>query len=906
MIRLPSLRSALIRSTVLSNALPTLLLGGLALLLSGSFLLRQMERQDRENSTRLVERVREALDAELREVLSLSDRINEAPSGTAIDSALAQFLFRYKEFEAAWITDPSGIIQAHQPQLPGILGSDHSRHPSFVGTNQATPVHISPVFISSQTGRTALTFATRTRAGILSANYSLDSLGRQMLQIVSQPDLFLTITDQNGTWVAHPDPAKVQQRETDPFYAQYVREGRPTKPFLTRDFEDRRCLTVAKLVPETQWLITLHHPLSAIFRPLLPLAALFIIGGMLLFLFILAPSRRIVRRSLTAIESFVGAAGVISKGDYGELNLPPARYREFEELRVSLERMALGIREREHGMQHLNHQLNQELRLRRLEEDALQTVIESLSEPAGERFFQGVANGLASWLQMDLAVISRLDGETLRPLAWYALQPFEEGSAGYPRSGTPCGLVLETGYNAIPQDLSALFPACEMAQRLSLQSYVGIALRDDKGTAIGLICAMSSSPAHQLPRRTREVLEVIANRGVREVLRMREQEEQEELRRQLSQSQKMEAVGNLAGGVAHDFNNILTAIGGYTELLRTHVQNEDLQAATFLSELEKAVDRASALTRQLLTFSRRQTIEPAAIDLNDALHDFRRMLERLIGEDIELNLDMAPGLPAIQADIHQIEQVVLNLAVNSADALQEVHIRNSRITLRTRIPNPETFPDSQPFVLLEFEDNGPGIPTEIQARVFEPFFTTKAPGKGTGLGLATVYGIIHQNGARVELKSDPAQGGTLFRIFWPIATQAIAAKTPPPGASCESSGRRLLLVEDEQALRDVTCLMLRRLGYQVVSAIDGVDALEILDKDASFDLILTDVIMPRMDGSQLASSIAERWPEIKVAFLSGYTDDRLNSKGIEHGAENFLPKPFTLQQLGLFVGKTFN
>jgi signal transduction histidine kinase len=865
-----------------------------------------MERQDRENSLRLVELVRDALETEQRKVLTLSDRISQDTSRVATDSALAQFLLRYREFETAWLTNSSGIVNAHQPPAPELLGSDQSRLPSFLAMNTATPIHISPVFISSRTGKATLTFSTRTRTGILSANYSLDSVNRQMLRIAPQPDLILTLTDQNGTWVTHPDPAKVKQRGTDPFYAQYLRQGRPTGPFVTHDVEGRRCLTIAELVPETQWLITLHHPLSAIFQPLLPLAALFTIGGLLLFLFILAPSRRIVRRSLTAIEGFVSAAGVISKGDYSELNLTPARYQEFEELRISLERMALGIREREHGMQHLNHQLNQELRLRRLEEDALRTVIESLSEPAGERFFQGVVNSLASWLQMELTMVSRLEGETIRPLAWHTLQPFAEGATGYLYPGTPCSQVLEQGYSVIQQDLSTLFPACEMAQRFALQSYVGIALRDDKGAAIGVICAMSSSPAHQLPRRTREVLEVIANRGVREVLRMREQEEQEELRRQLNQSQKMEAVGNLAGGVAHDFNNILTAIGGYTELLRTHVRSEDELAATFLSELEKAVDRASALTRQLLTFSRRQTIEPAAIDLNDALHDFRRMLERLIGEDIELLLDLGLGLPAIQADIHQIEQVILNLAVNSADALHEAHTPHARIALRTRVPDPETYPDSGHCLLLEFEDNGPGIPLEIQGRVFEPFFTTKAPGKGTGLGLATVYGIIHQNGARVELLSDPSHGGTLFRILWPMATQSIAAKIPFSGPTSQGGGRRLLLVEDEQALRDVACLMLRRLGYQVASAIDGIDALEILEQDTAFDLVLTDVIMPRMDGAQLADCIQERWPELKVVFLSGYTDDRLSGKGIEHGAENFLPKPFTLHQLELFIGKIFS
>jgi PAS domain S-box-containing protein len=372
--------------------------------------------------------------------------------------------------------------------------------------------------------------------------------------------------------------------------------------------------------------------------------------------------------------------------------------------------------------------------------------------------------------------------------------------------------------------------------------------------------------------------------------------EQKRLEAQLLQAQRMEAVGRLAGGVAHDFNNLLTVINGYAELLLANVPPEG-PAYEPLREIQRAGGRAAGLTRQLLAFSRKQLLKPVVLDLNALLRELEKMLLRLIGEDIDLATRLAPGLGRVRADAGQLEQVVMNLIVNARDAMPT----GGRLTLETH--NVELAPSYAeghpyvrpgPYVLLAVSDTGCGMDEATRARIFEPFFTTKAPGQGTGLGLSTVYGIVKQSGGSVEVYSEPGRGST-FKIYLPRLEGADAAATPSSAELEVPRGREtVLLAEDEDGVRAFVVLALEVLGYTVLQARDGAEALALCrDDPRPIHLLITDVVMPRMSGRELAERVAALRPGLKVLYLSGYTDDAVVRHGLLQEGVAFLQKPFT-------------
>jgi len=376
--------------------------------------------------------------------------------------------------------------------------------------------------------------------------------------------------------------------------------------------------------------------------------------------------------------------------------------------------------------------------------------------------------------------------------------------------------------------------------------------------------------------------------------------DQRRMESQMRQSQKMEAVGQLAAGVAHDFNNLLTIIIGHASIQLAQVGLEK-ELGKSLAEVNNAAERAAALTRQLLAFSRKQIMRRASLDVVNTVANMQKMLARLVGETVEIQVDFAENVPCIMGDSANIEQVLLNLVVNARDAMPQGG--TLRIGVETQeLHDPVTrHPDARPgrFVVISAQDTGCGMDEETQRRIFEPFFTTKPVGKGTGLGLSTVYGIVKQHEGWIEVQSQTGAGST-FRVYLPATSECPAIrKTAAAPAKTAPHGECILVVEDEPQVRSYVCETLHHHGYTVLDADCGKTALEVWDKAAQpVDLLLTDMVMPNgISGGALAKTLLQRSGDLKVIYMSGYSAEIVNSSELPNGIRNFLPKPFTADNL---------
>lgn len=376
--------------------------------------------------------------------------------------------------------------------------------------------------------------------------------------------------------------------------------------------------------------------------------------------------------------------------------------------------------------------------------------------------------------------------------------------------------------------------------------------------------------------------------------------ETKRLQEQFQQAQKMEAVGVLAGGVAHDFNNLLGVIIGNTQLLE-ETSNFTTAQKKRIHEIEKAAERATTVTRQLLAFSRKQVLEAKVLDLNALIIDVSKMLRRLIGEDVELTLRLGPAAGHIKADPGQLEQVIMNLAVNARDAMPQggkLVFETTNLELMDDHPvgRPQVAPG--PYVLLSVSDTGCGMDAGTQSRIFEPFFTTKEIGKGTGLGLAMVYGVVKQSGGYICVYSELGLG-TTFKIYLPRVNESLSTIQPQPsGVEIPRGTETVILVEDEESLRSLTTEILEAAGYKILEAKSGLHAVELARQyDGQIHLLLTDVVMPGMSGPELADALVNSRPGIKVLFASGYTDELVAQHGLLNSVMELLQKPFTKDAL---------
>ncbi len=455
-----------------------------------------------------------------------------------------------------------------------------------------------------------------------------------------------------------------------------------------------------------------------------------------------------------------------------------------------------------------------------------------------------------------------LIGRTPRDLSPDLAGRIEESVRQVFESGKP---ILETD---LTRTVSGAIGESPSKQRHSMVSYYPLRGADGKSFAVGLI-AIDTTEIKQLEA-------------------------------QLAQSQKMEAIGQLAGGVAHDFNNLLTVIMSYSALLFDDFDPDDLRRLD-IEEIAAAARRASGLTRQLLAFSRKQVVQPRPTNLNDVIRDVENMLRRLINEDIKFETALTPVVGLANIDPGQLEQVILNLALNARDAMPgggTLQITTANIELGAADTDRQLSASPGPYVLLTVSDTGVGMTQEVQKRVFEPFFTTKPTGKGTGLGLATVYGILKQVGGDLSLRSEPG-GGTAFHVYFPRiqGELAEAIQRAKPVALPAGSGT-VLLAEDDHSLRALTERVLLSAGFTVLPARSGSHALEIARNHAGrIDIVISDVVMPELSGPEFVERLRRKRPEVRVLFVSGYADDEVMRRGVLAGETPFLQKPFAPEQL---------
>ena len=421
------------------------------------------------------------------------------------------------------------------------------------------------------------------------------------------------------------------------------------------------------------------------------------------------------------------------------------------------------------------------------------------------------------------------------------------------------------------------------------QYLLGVSLDiTDQKRAQEVLRSSNEALEQRVRERTAELVRQIAERERAEQALARTEE-------QLRQSQKMEAIGRLAGGIAHDFNNLLSVVIGYSELVRQDLPLQSPLRAQ-VDQIHRAGERAAELTRQLLAFSRRQVLRPRRLELNAIVLGLESMLQRLLGEDVELEIRAAPNLSHVEADPSQLEQVIMNLVVNARDAMPiggKLTIETANVNLDAAFVREHFGSEEGPHVMLAVSDTGIGMDAETLARIFEPFFTTKEPGKGTGLGLSTVFGIVRQSEGVVWVDSQPGRGST-FRIYLPVCERASELPASVAPRADVRGTETILLVEDDSQVRALAATCLRDLGYSVIEASGPGEALARASEEKSpIHLLLTDVVMPEKGGRVLAEELLRHHPEMRVLFMSGYTDDAVLRHGVHESGMAFLQKPLT-------------
>jgi signal transduction histidine kinase/ActR/RegA family two-component response regulator len=531
---------------------------------------------------------------------------------------------------------------------------------------------------------------------------------------------------------------------------------------------------------------------------------------------------------------------------------------------------------------------------RRRNEQALQTLVASTTM-VGEACFENAAHALQEWLGLDVVMVNRMiSGTHMRSVFFYRDGQTRENFS-FPMEGTPCARIIEQEYWVCAEGISERFPEDAALQNQRMEGYLGIALKTREGEPMGTLCGLSRTPLTRPPN-LHEVLRVLAARLSAEMERTAIAEREYLLESQLRQAQKMEAVGRLAGGVAHDFNNMLQAIQGYASLAMEELDDQE-DARTHLKEVLSAGDKAAVLVKQLLMFSRHGLAKTRPTHLNAPIQGIMKMLNRVLGEHIEIHLELEENPNPIVADINQLEQIILNLCVNSRDAMPSggiLRIRTQNVHFDGAFCAVHPWARPGDYAMLGVEDFGEGIADEALEHIFEPFFTTKGAGVGTGLGLAMVYGIVQHHGGFIDVVSRRGQG-TDFRLYFPKKiVKPDCMETPTSDDAARGGAESILVAEDEEALRRLSEVVLRKAGYHVVSAEDGEKAIERAQAHTGeFHLAVLDMMMPKKNGRQVAEFLQKTWPNIRILYCTGYRDDSKILKASERKFVEIVEKPIS-------------
>jgi signal transduction histidine kinase len=542
--------------------------------------------------------------------------------------------------------------------------------------------------------------------------------------------------------------------------------------------------------------------------------------------------------------------------------------------------------------------------------EALRAVVEGTTAATGHAFFPALVTHLASALRVRHALVGVVDDPPAFTRARTVAVAWD-GRLGenfvYDLAGSPCERVLAQGETAyFPDDVADLFPEDRALAAKGIRAYLGTPLCARDGSRLGLLVVLHDRPL-DLTLEPRAVLQIFAARAAAELERIRTDEAQRALEEQLQQAHKLDGLGRLAGGVAHDFNNLLTVILSHAQLAEAELPPGS-PLRELVAPIREAAERASGLTRQLLAFARKQVVKPRVLDVNEVIADVARLLRRLLGESVAVELRPGEAIWPVRADPGQLEQVLVNLAVNARDAMGGKGVVTIA-TARTVLGAPEARAlgvEPGDWVLLSVQDEGAGMDEPTLRRAFEPFFSTKGE-RGTGLGLATCHGIVQQAGGRIWAESAVGHGST-FHVLLPHHA-AVESLTPGPAPRPAAAPSRrgpatVLVVEDEDAVRWTAVLALRRAGHRVLDAPDGPAALAIArTHEGPIDLLLTDVVMPGMNGREVAEQVRRLRPGVQVLFVSGYAEDDLLRRDAADRGVPVLQKPYTPDELGVWVSE---
>jgi signal transduction histidine kinase len=475
-------------------------------------------------------------------------------------------------------------------------------------------------------------------------------------------------------------------------------------------------------------------------------------------------------------------------------------------------------------------------------------------------------------------------------------EPFE-----YPLPNTPCENVVASGFCAFPSGVQELFPKDEALRALGAESYLGTPLRDPLGRVIGIAWIVHTKPITPSDAIS-EIFQLFATRAAHELLREQTEMETEQLRAQLLQVQKMESIGRIAGGLAHDFNNLLTAVLGYIELAQGALPPNN-SAQGFLNNAITTVEKAAGVTRQLMTLARQQPMQRRAVNLNEIVNDAVRIAQTWMPASIQIQTYLSESLWRTEADPSQLMQVLQNLLLNARDAIPEtggtITIETQNTTLDAEYARTHYQVVPGEYVMLMVSDTGVGMKPFVRERIFEPFFTTKPRGQGTGLGLSIVYSIVNQLGGHIWVYTEEGKG-TTFKIYLPRAYEHAGAlrETRTTPAELPRGQERLLVVEDEPGVLEVAAEALRLQGYTVLTAQSPAEALQLAQSyPEPLHLLITDVVMPIMSGRELAEYLIRLHPQLRVLYVSGYTENTIVHHGVLQEGVHFLPKPYTPAQL---------